>query len=178
VLYRDGALKIPDEDLAAGLYEATQELTEAAGRAAYEISNHAKPGSESRHNLLYWRYQDYAGVGPGAHGRLRLGEKRIATSTIRLPERWREAVIKGENSFADFTLVGDDDAAREHLLMNLRLSEGVDLAAYQSRWGTRPSSAKLTPLLEEGLLRQDGEVINATAKGRLVLNAVIAQILN
>jgi oxygen-independent coproporphyrinogen-3 oxidase len=178
VLYRNGALKIPDEDLAAGLYEATQELTEAAGRAAYEISNHAKPGSESRHNLLYWRYQDYAGVGPGAHGRLRLGEKRIATSTIRLPERWREAVIKGENSFADFTPVSDHDAAREHLLMNLRLSEGIDLAAYQARWGTRPSSAKLTPLLEEGLLRQDGEVINATAKGRLVLNAVISALLN
>jgi oxygen-independent coproporphyrinogen-3 oxidase len=178
VLYRNGALKIPDEDLAAGLYEATQELTEAAGRAAYEISNHAKPGSESRHNLLYWRYQDYAGVGPGAHGRLRLGDKRIATSTIRLPERWREAVTKGENGFTDFTPVSDHDAAREHLLMNLRLSEGVDLAAYQARWGTRPSSAKLTPLLEEGLLRQDGEVINPTAKGRLVLNAVISALLN
>jgi len=178
VLYRNGALKIPDETLAMELYEATQELTEAAGRPAYEISNHAKPGSESRHNLLYWRYQDYAGVGPGAHGRLRLGDKRLATSTIRLPERWREAVMKGENSFTDFTPVSDDDAAREHLLMNLRLSEGVDLAAYQARWGARPSSVKIGPLIEQGLLIHDGETIRATAKGRLVLNAVIAEILN
>ena len=178
VLYQNGTLRIPDENLAAGLYETTQELTEAAGRPAYEISNHAKPGSESRHNLLYWRYQDYAGVGPGAHGRLLLGNKRIATSTIRLPERWREAVIKGENSFTDFAAVSDEDAAREHLLMNLRLSEGVDLSAYQARWSTRPSSVKLVPLLEQGLLVQDGDVIRATASGRLVLNAVISEILN
>jgi oxygen-independent coproporphyrinogen-3 oxidase len=178
VLYRDGALKIPDENLAVALYETTQELTDAAGRPAYEISNHAASGSESRHNLLYWRYQDYAGVGPGAHGRLRLGDQRIATSTIRLPERWREAVTKGENGFTDFTPVSDHDAAREHLLMNLRLSEGVDLAAYQARWGTKPSAEKLAPLLEQGLLRQDGEVISATAQGRLVLNAVISALLN
>jgi putative oxygen-independent coproporphyrinogen III oxidase len=178
VLYQNGALKIPDEDLAAGLYETTQELTEAAGRPAYEISNHAQPGSESRHNLLYWRYQDYAGVGPGAHGRLRLGGKRIATSTIRLPERWRDAVMKGENSFVDFTSVSDGDAAREHLLMNLRLGEGLDLAAYQTRWGTRPSPEKLAPLIEQGLLRQQGDVIIATAQGRLLLNAVIAALLN
>jgi oxygen-independent coproporphyrinogen-3 oxidase len=178
VLYRNGALKIPDENLAAGLYEMTQELTEAAGRPAYEISNHAKPGAESRHNLLYWRYQDYAGVGPGAHGRLRLGNKRIATSTIRLPERWREAVMKGENSFTDFAAVSDEDAAREHLLMNLRLNEGLDLSAYQARWGTRPSPATLAPLEEQGLLHQDGDVIRATAQGRLVLNAVISTLLN
>jgi len=178
VLYQNGTLKIPDEDLAAGLYEATQELTEAAGRPAYEISNHATAGSESRHNLLYWRYQDYAGVGPGAHGRLKLGNKRIATSTIRLPERWREAVMKGENSFTDFTPVRDEEAAREHLLMNLRLCEGVDLAAYQARWGKRPSSEKLAPLLEQGLLTRDGDVIRATPQGRLVLNAVIAALLN
>jgi oxygen-independent coproporphyrinogen-3 oxidase len=178
LLYQNGSLKIPDENLAAGLYETTQELTEAAGRPAYEISNHAVPGAESRHNLLYWRYQDYAGVGPGAHGRLRLGERRIATSTIRLPERWREAVMKGENSFVDFAAVSDEDAAREHLLMNLRLREGVDLALYQQRWGGRPSAAKLAPLLEQGLLRQDGDIISATAQGRLVLNAVISQLLN
>ena len=105
---------------------------------AYEISNHARPGSESRHNLIYWRYGDYAGVGPGAHGRLMLSDKRIATSTIRLPERWREAVMKGNDMFTDFTAIADADAAREHLLMNLRLREGIDLAAYQRRWGTRP----------------------------------------
>ena len=86
--------------------------------------------------------------------------------------------MKGENSFTDFAPVSDDDAAREHLLMNLRLSEGVDLAAYETRWNARPSSAKLAPLIEQGLLTEDGETIRATAQGRLVLNAVISQILN
>ncbi len=178
LLHRNGQLKIPDDDLAAGLYETTQELTDAAGVPAYEISNHARPGSQSRHNLIYWRYGDYAGVGPGAHGRLMLGGKRVATATVRLPERWRDAVAKGESAFADFTSIDDADAAREHLLMNLRLAEGIDLAAYQSRWSIRPSAEKIAPLIEQGLLRQDGEILAATPQGRLVLNAVIAALLN
>src|SRR3954469_24397344 len=120
LLHRKGALKIPDDDLAAGLYETTQELTEAVGLPAYEISNHARPGAESRHNLIYWRYGDYAGVGPGAHGRLSLGGGRTATATIRQPERWQDAVQKDGRAFADFLEVPDGDAAREHLLMNLR----------------------------------------------------------
>ncbi|MGH6829180.1 MAG: radical SAM family heme chaperone HemW [Rhizomicrobium sp.] len=178
LLHQRGVLRIPDERLAAGLYEITRDLTEAAGRPAYEISNHAKPGAESRHNLLYWRYQDYAGVGPGAHGRLTLSGKRIATATIRLPERWREAVSKGQDAFADFAAVSDRDAAREHLLMNLRLSEGLDLAAYESRWGTRPAAAKLAALFEQGWLARDGDRISASPKGRLVLNSLIGQLLN
>jgi len=178
LLHRNGQLRIPDDDLAAGLYETTQELTEAAGRPAYEISNHAQPGSESRHNLIYWRYGDYAGVGPGAHGRLVLSGRRIATSAIRLPERWRETVAKTDKAFADFTVIDDADAAREHLLMNLRLREGLDLAAYQRRWGHGPSAEKITPLIEQGMLNQDGDVLSATPQGRLVLNAVIAALLN
>jgi len=178
LLHRNGQIRIPDDDLAAGLYETTQELTETAGLPAYEISNHARPGSESRHNLIYWRYGDYAGVGPGAHGRLMLGGKRVATSTIRLPERWREAVTKGHEMFADFTPIADADAAREHLLMNLRLREGIDLCAYQQRWGTRPVPAKITPLIEQGILHRDGDMLSATPQGRLVLNAVIAALLN
>ena len=178
LLHKNGQIRIPDDDLAAGLYETTQELTEAAGLPAYEISNHARPGSESRHNLIYWRYGDYAGVGPGAHGRLMLGDKRIATSAIRLPERWRDAVMKGETAFADFAAIDDADAAREHLLMNLRLVEGLDLAAYRARWNVSPPPEKIAPLIEQGLLRQDGDVLAATPQGRLVLNAVIAALLN
>ncbi len=178
LLHKNGQLRIPDDDLAAGLYETTQELTEATGRPAYEISNHARPGSESRHNLIYWRYGDYAGVGPGAHGRLMLNGKRVATSTIRLPERWRDTVAKDDKAFADFTPVADADAAREHLLMNLRLREGIDLAAYQARWGQRPSPEKIAPLIEQGMLRQDGDILSATPQGRLILNAVIAALLN
>ena len=94
LLHRNGRLQIPDDDLAAGLYETTQELTEAAGRPAYEISNHAVPGAESRHNLIYWRYGDYAGVGPGAHGRVALDGQRTATAAIKLPERWIDTVSK------------------------------------------------------------------------------------
>ncbi len=178
LLHRNGQLRIPDDDLAAGLYETTQELTEAAGRPAYEISNHARPGSESRHNLIYWRYGDYAGVGPGAHGRLMLDGTRVATSTIRLPERWRETVAKKDKAFTDFAVIDDADAAREHLLMNLRLREGMNLAAYQTRWGHRPSAEKIAPLIEQGMLRQDADILSATPQGRLILNAVISALLN
>ena len=94
LLHKNGQLRIPDDDLAAGLYETTQELTEAAGLPAYEISNHARPGSESRHNLIYWRYGDYAGVGPGAHGRLMLNGQAHRHRRHRLPERWRDAVMQ------------------------------------------------------------------------------------
>ncbi len=123
LLYEQGRLRIPDEDLAAGLYETTQELTAAAGLPAYEISNHARAGQESRHNLIYWRYGDYAGVGPGAHGRICSPAGRIATAAIRLPERWIDTVRRQGHGFEEMTVVSDADAAREHLLMNLRLSE-------------------------------------------------------
>jgi oxygen-independent coproporphyrinogen-3 oxidase len=178
LLHQKGALKIPDDDMAAGLYETTQELTEKAGLPAYEISNHARPGQESRHNLIYWRYGDYAGVGPGAHGRLCLAEGRMATAAIRLPERWRDAVLRDGHGFAERVAIHDGDAAREHLLMNLRLSEGLDLAAYELRWGTRPPPEKVAALVEQGLLTLGGDVLAATLQGRLVLNAVIAELLN
>jgi len=177
-LHKSGALKIPGEELAAELYEITQELTEEAGLPAYEISNHARQGSESRHNLIYWRYGDYAGVGPGAHGRLSLSGRRMATATIRLPERWQDQVTKEGRAFSDFAEVPDSEAAREHLLMNLRLSEGLDLAAYKLRWGSRPAPEKITDLVAQGMLAQKGDVICATPEGRLVLNAVIASLLN
>jgi len=178
LLHKTGKLKIPGDELAADLYEITQEMTQAAGLPAYEISNHARPGSESRHNLIYWRYGDYAGVGPGAHGRLLLNGQRTATATIRLPERWQDAVQKDGRAFADFLEVPDGDAAREHLLMNLRLSEGLDLAAYEMRWAVRPDAQKIARLREQGLLSLENEVLRATAQGRLVLNAVIAALLN
>jgi len=178
LLHKTGALIIPDEDLAAGLYETTQELAEGAGLPAYEISNHARPGSESRHNLIYWRYGDYAGIGPGAHGRLQLAGKRMATAAIRLPERWRETVLQDGRAFSDFVEVPDEDAAREHLLMNLRLAEGLDLAAYEARWKTRPDAARIAALADQGMLALDGVVLRATPRGRLVLNAVIAALLN
>jgi oxygen-independent coproporphyrinogen-3 oxidase len=171
-------LTIPDDDMAAGLYETTQELTDAAGLPAYEISNHARRGAESRHNLIYWRYGDYAGVGPGAHGRLALDGQRTATAAIKLPERWRDTVSKSGHGFAERTLVSNDEAAREHLLMNLRLAEGIDLGAYEKRWGARPDASKITAMAEQGFVTLDGERLTATPGGRLLLNRVIEKLLN
>jgi oxygen-independent coproporphyrinogen-3 oxidase len=178
LLHRNGSLQIPDDDLAAGLYETTQELTEAAGIPAYEISNHARPGAESRHNLIYWRYGDYAGVGPGAHGRVNLQGARTATAAIKLPERWRDTVSKTGHGFSDLTPVDDGDAAREHLLMNLRLAEGLDLAAYEARWGTKPAPEKIAAMVAQGFLTLQGDTLIATPSGRLLLNRVIAALLN
>ncbi len=177
-LHRTGALKIPDEDGAAELYEATQELTEAAGVPAYEISNHARGGAEARHNLLYWRYDAYAGVGPGAHGRLDLDGRRFATSTERLPERWREKVARQGHGLIDMVEIPRDDAAREHLLMNLRLAEGIDLTAYRARWHKAPEPARISSLVDAGLLALEDERLAATPRGRLVLNSVIAALAN
>jgi putative oxygen-independent coproporphyrinogen III oxidase len=169
-----GRLHIPDDDRAAALYEITQEMTQAAGRPAYEISNHAAPGAECRHNLVYWRYGDYAGVGPGAHGRLTLDGRRVATSCEKLPERWRESVSRDGHGLAESSEIARDDAAHEHLLMNLRLVEGIDLAAYRARWGVELDAANIAALEREGLVRRDGEHLSATSRGRLLLNSVIA----
>jgi oxygen-independent coproporphyrinogen-3 oxidase len=175
-LFRQGKLHMPDEDLAAAFYEATQEICEAAGLPAYEVSNHARPGCESRHNLVYWRYGDYAGVGPGAHGRLTGNGKRVATQAERLPERWLDEVERTGTSLVQ-TEISSADAAREHLLMNLRLSEGVDLAAYRVRWGTSPEPERIAALRDAELVSVVGGRLAATARGRLVLNAVIAQLV-
>jgi oxygen-independent coproporphyrinogen-3 oxidase len=129
---------------------------------------------EARHNLLYWRYGFYAGVGPGAHGRLDLNGKRFATSTERLPERWREKVARDGNGLIEKSEIASADAAREHLLMNLRLTEGIDLAAYRARWGTAPDAAQIAMLANEGLVTFENDRLTATPRGRLVLNSVIA----
>ena len=139
-LARQGKLAVPDEDTAATFYEVTEEICSAAGLASYEVSNYAKPGAQSRHNLVYWRYGDYAGVGPGAHGRLTLGGRRMATEAERLPEKWLAAVEERGNSIACTDV--SSDAPRETLLMGLRLAEGIDLGAYRGRWGVAPMPSR------------------------------------
>lgn len=173
-LHRSGTLKVPDEGLAADLFELTQEVTAAAGRPAYEISNHARPGAEARHNLLYWRYGTYAGVGPGAHGRLERDGRRVVTETEKLPERWRELVARHGHGLREQMPIASEDAAREQLLMNLRLREGIDLDAYRERWGRCVDEERVAALVEQGLLRLEGERLRATPRGRLLLNSVIA----
>jgi oxygen-independent coproporphyrinogen-3 oxidase len=172
-LARQGKLLTPGEDLAADLFEMTQEICESAGLPAYEISNHARTGAEARHNLLYWRYHDYAGIGPGAHGRLTLDSARLATQAERLPERWLRAV-EDKGSSLTIENLAPQDAAREHLLMALRLREGLDVVAYKRQWGDTRLSEKIGPLENAGLLRFEHGRIRTTSRGRLLLNSVIS----
>jgi putative oxygen-independent coproporphyrinogen III oxidase len=175
-LHARGALPVPEEDAAAALYEVTQSMAEAAGLAAYEISNHARPGEESRHNLNYWRYGDYAGVGPGAHGRLELSGRRFATVCERHSERWLEQVKRLGHGFAAMDEISPLDAAREHLLMNLRLTEGLDVEAFQARWGVALPADKIASLAALGLVRHENGRLGTTPRGALVLNRVIAEL--
>jgi oxygen-independent coproporphyrinogen-3 oxidase len=174
IRHAQGTFHIPGEDLAADLFEATQELTAAAGLPAYEVSNHARPGAEARHNLIYWRYGDFAGVGPGAHGRLAIGGRRVATVCERLPERWREKVTADGHGFVEMNEITPADAARENLLMSLRLAEGIDVQAYRARWGTAPGSNRIAELAGVGLVELESGRLRATPRGMLVLNSVIA----
>jgi putative oxygen-independent coproporphyrinogen III oxidase len=173
-LHRSGVLKVPDEETAASLYELTQEIAQKAGRPGYEISNHARPGAEARHNLLYWRYGSYAGVGPGAHGRLIREGKRYESSTERLPERWRERVRDKGNGLVEWKEIDAIDQARERLLMGLRLAEGIDLADYEARSRGLLDRTVIAELEHEGLVTLSANVLAATPRGRLVLNSVIA----
>lgn len=173
-LYRSGALKTPDDETAAVLYEETQEICDAAGLPAYEISNHARAGEEARHNLIYWRYGSYAGIGPGAHGRLARDGAVIATFNEKLPERWREKVQRDGSGWSEEMGLSRAEAAREHLLMNLRLCEGIDLATYESRWGSPLAREKIAELEEQRLVTCASGNLATTLRGRLVLNSVIA----
>lgn len=176
-LVREGRFAPLDDDLAADLFDLTRSLTTAAGLPAYEISNHARPGEESRHNLTYWRYQDYCGIGPGAHGR-RGGR---ATVRHRKPENWLDAVARTGNGLAEERLLGAREAASEALLMGLRLSEGVDLAALAYRCGVDVADLcdeeRFVRHERQGLLWRDGPRIGATAAGMPLLDALLGEIV-
>lgn len=176
--YAAGKLRgLPDDDRAADMYELTQELCEKAGFPAYEVSNHARSGAESLHNKIYWKYGDYAGIGPGAHGRLTVQGKRYATEAPLAPGLWRKKVSEigtGESVRAELSTT---DAATEFLLMGLRLTEGVDLA----RLGQNEIACfkvKITELAQMGMVSLDGSQLQVTPKGRPVLNAVLRHLLD
>ena len=179
--FRQGRLPLPDEEAQAAMFEATQEAMSTAGLPAYEVSNHARPGAESRHNLVYWRGGDYAGIGPGAHGRLTQGGRRRATVAHRRPERWLEAVAAAGHGLAEDAPLTREAAARELVMMGLRLSDGValetfDTAAVASLDSVTDGQA-LAQLVEAGLLYRTSDRLGATADGRQVLNAVLARLL-
>jgi oxygen-independent coproporphyrinogen-3 oxidase len=172
-MVRTQALVPLSDEPAAELYEETQEIMDRAGLPAYEISNHARVGRECRHNLLYWRYGNYLGVGPGAHGRITSAGTPLSTTTERNPERWLTRVATNGTGFDSFLPLTPKEAAREHLLMALRLREGIDRCAYRTRWGQDLSAEGLRSLLDAQLIEDDGTRTRVTPKGRLVLNSVI-----
>jgi oxygen-independent coproporphyrinogen-3 oxidase len=178
---RLGKLALPDEEDAATLYETTQERLAAAGLPAYEISNHAAPGQESRHNLTYWRYGDYVGVGPGAHGRLSGHGGKAATRQIRLPEAWLKAVEERGHASEAVEPIDAERRRDELLMMGLRLSEGVTRARFAAATGATIEDAldadALGRLVEGGFLVLDDAGLRATAAGRQRLNAVLAALL-
>ncbi len=175
--YRIGKLRgLPDDDSAATMYEVTQDVAEAAGFLTYEVSNHARPGAESRHNRLYWRYGDYVGIGPGAHGRLTLNGHRTATEAIRMPNGWLTAAEAG-NADKERSVLTIDDQATEFLLMGMRLVEGIDLTRYEALAGKPLSQSGLNDLSDMGMVETDGRFLRATKDGRMVLNAVIGRLL-
>lgn len=167
---------LPGDDLAADMYLATQDICDAAGLPAYEISNHARPGAESRHNLIYWHYGDYVGIGPGAHGRITLDGQRMATEALAQPNAWLGGVVDGGAEKPRLLLSGDDQAT-EYLLMGLRLGEGISLERYARLSGEGIDRERIAGLQELGMVHQHGDRLSATHQGRTVLNAVLRELL-
>ena len=178
--HRNGAFFLPEEDLAADLYELTGEVTEKAGLPAYEVSNHAAIGQESRHNLTYWRGGDYVGIGPGAHGRLTIDGKRLQTEQIPGPANWLSTVAEKGNATRLSTTVSDTEQIEEFLLMGLRLAAGIDRDLFARITGRALDDcidqAQLPALEAAGLVVADAQGLRATAAGLQRLNAIIAAI--
>ena len=170
----EGRIRPLGEDVAASMLARTAAMTEAAGRPAYEVSNHARPGAQSRHNLIYWRGGNWIGIGPGAHGRPGMGGHRMATEAIRDPAAWLAAVSEQGHGLArEAEPVRPEMEAQEYLLMALRLSEGLSLERYRRIAGRPLPGNELCRLAEDGLLSVAGDRVIATTQGRLLLNRVI-----
>ncbi|WP_353216465.1 radical SAM family heme chaperone HemW [Sandarakinorhabdus sp.] len=175
-LHARGQLIMPDEDTSADLFAITQSQTAAAGIPAYEISNHARPGQESRHNLVYWRYGDYAGIGPGAHGR----RNGVATLRRKKPEQWLAGVAASGHGMDSETALTVPERTTEALVMGLRLAEGLESARFAMRAGTTLADA-LNPaavarLAAQGLIATDASGVRLTAAGWPLANAILAEI--
>jgi putative oxygen-independent coproporphyrinogen III oxidase len=175
-LRRAGKLKPPVSDEARILYEITQEVCGARGLPAYEVSNHARPGAECRHNLTYWRYGEYAGVGPGAHGRLVAPRGRLALSTERRPEIWIENVLAHGHGVIEREMLSAGDEGDEFLLMGLRLGEGIAPGRFASLAGRELAQDRIRLLVELGLIETPEGRLRATPEGFLVLDALVADL--
>ena len=176
-LYARGKLTIPDDDLAIALYDITQELTEAAGLNNYEISNHAGSDAQSLHNLTYWRYHDYAGIGPGAHSRLTIGNKKTALHHHLDPNKWLAEVAANGHGIAAREQLGSTEQGQEFLLMGLRLQEGIDLTRYAALAKKPLDKEAVSFLVTEGFIELfDNHRLRATPNGKRVLNSIIERL--
>lgn len=176
-LFHAGKLTLPEPELGAEFYALTQDITSTRGLPAYEVSNHAAPGAECRHNQVYWRYGDYVGVGPGAHGRISVGASKRATAIERHPETWLENVETHGHGAVEDVPLSEEEQGDEFLLMGLRLTEGIDLARYERLSHRKIEPVRLSALLEHGMVEQLGENrIRATRDGFMVLDAVVADL--
>ena len=177
-LYERGNLKgMPNDSLAADMYDITQEVTLQNDMPAYENSNHAIEGAESRHNLIYWRYGDYIGVGPGAHGRISENGNKIATTTIENPENWLRGVELNGTSTIDDEVINHIDQASEFLMMSLRLIEGVDMERYKKISGVALDNKLIDKNIENGFIKVINNNLIATQRGRIILNTLIKDLL-
>ena len=176
-LHAAGKLKTPDDDTARALYDTTQEICAAHGLPAYEISNHARAGGECLHNLVYWRAHEYAGIGPGAHGRLDIDGDRHATATEKRPEAWLEQVERRGNGLVTDEVLTREEASDEFLLMGLRLTEGIDIGRYTTLSGRPLDPERLAALREAGLVENvSPERLRVTLPGFPILDAVVADL--
>jgi oxygen-independent coproporphyrinogen-3 oxidase len=176
-LHSAGKLVTPDDDTARALYDTTQEVCAAAGLPAYEISNHARPGAECKHNLVYWRAHEYAGIGPGAHGRLDVDGERRATATERRPEAWLARIEDHGHGIVSDEALTPEQMGDEYLLMGLRLAEGIDPERYERLAGRTLNDRRIAILRDEGALEStaDGK-LRVTLAGFPVLDAVVADL--
>jgi len=176
-----GDWQLPDDAIGGDLFEATQEILGAAGLPAYEISNHARPGAECRHNLAYWRYADYVGIGPGAHGRMTEGAQKLATRRFRAPETWLAAVEQKGHGIQESVPLSPEERREEMLMMGLRLTQGIGRAAFRRETGEDFAEAidraRLADLVDGGFLTLDPDALTATAAGRQRLNAVLTRLI-
>ena len=170
-------LGLPNDDLGADFYDLTQGLTEAAGLPAYEVSNHAKSGSESRHNMIYWGSGDYAGIGPGAHGRLTLDGTRFSTAAPSAPNSWLYQALVGEVNDKPASLAASERAT-EFLLMGLRLHQGISLSRFQAHAGRELPAEAIDDLVDLGMIEVTEDRMATTAKGRPLLNAILLRLIS
>lgn len=168
---------LPHDALAADMYELTQTTCSAKGLNAYEISNHARSGAECEHNRIYWKYGDYAGIGPGAHGRLTINGQRIATETPLLPEEWLSKVQGNEPATKDVEIISPKDQAAEYTMMSLRLAEGTDLTRVYALYPNRINKRSLDQLTSDRYLSLENNILTANSRGKMVLNAVLGELL-